>query len=137
MSRLPRRRVLLFWLAAPVVLPVVVSACAAGAVASDPSVALQQVPGGDPERGQQAIVAYGCGACHTIPGVPGAIGRVAPSLDGWGTRTSILGLAPNTPQELIRWIRDPEAFRPGTTMPQIGVSEEDARQIAAYLLTLK
>jgi len=81
--------------------------------------------------------AYGCGACHSIPGVPGATGRVAPPLTDWGSRTTILGLMPNTPERLVQWIVDPEALRPGTTMPAIGVSREDALQMAAYLYTLR
>jgi cytochrome c1 len=81
--------------------------------------------------------AYGCGACHSIPGVPGATGRVAPPLTDWGSRTTILGLMPNTPERLVQWIVDPESLRPGTTMPAIGVSREDALQMAAYLYTLR
>ena len=113
---------------------VAVSACAAGASAtSSPA----QVPGGSPERGRQMLGAYGCGACHSIPGVPGATGRVAPPLTDWGSRTTILGLMPNTPERLVQWIVDPESLRPGTTMPAIGVSREDALQMAAYLYTLR
>ena len=116
---------------------VVVSACAAGVAASGSRAPAQMVPGGDPERGRQVLQAYGCGSCHTIPGVAGATGRVAPPLNDWGTRTTILGLVPNTPEQLIQWIRAPETLRSGTTMLNVGVTEEDARQMAAYLYTLR
>jgi cytochrome c len=97
----------------------------------------QSVTDADPERGRQLIYAYGCGACHTIPGVPAATARVAPPLIDWGTRTSILGLVPNTPERLVDWIVAPESLRPGTTMPNVGVSREDAQQMAAYLYSVR
>jgi cytochrome c2 len=114
-----------------------VSACTPGLSLLGAPGPARPVAGGDPERGRQLIVAYGCGACHTIPGVPGANGRVAPPLIDWGTRTTILGLAPNTPERLVDWIVAPESLRPSTTMPDIGVSREDAQQIAAYLYSLR
>jgi cytochrome c len=113
---------------------IALSGCAVGASATDPS---QRVPGGDAERGRQALAAYGCGACHTIPGVPAANARVAPPLVDWGSRTTILGLVPNTPERLVEWIVDPRSLRPGTTMPTIGVGREDALHMAAYLYTLR
>jgi cytochrome c2 len=116
---------------------VMLTACAAGATARGSPEPSQQVPGGDPERGREVIVASGCGACHTIPGVPGATARVAPPLIDWGTRTTIVGLVPNTPERLVQWIMDPAELRPGTTMPTVGVSREDALQMAAYLYTLR
>lgn len=95
------------------------------------------VPGGEPERGQRALRAYGCGACHMVPGVPGADGLVGPPLIKWAHRSYIAGQLPNTPANLVRWIRDPQAVEPGTAMPDLGVTEDDARDIAAYLYTLK
>jgi cytochrome c len=112
---------------------VAVAGCAAGASTAGTA---PRVPGGDPERGRQLVQAYGCGACHTIPGVPAATGRVAPELNGWGTRTTILGLAPNTPERLVQWIVDPRSLRSDTTMPNVGASREDALHMAAYLYTL-
>ncbi len=93
--------------------------------------------GGDPEHGRAAIESYRCGACHTIPGVTGAEGRVAPPLDFFSRRTFVGGEVPNTPDNLVRWIRDPKSIEAGTAMPTLGVSEQDARDIAAYLYTLK
>lgn len=81
--------------------------------------------------------AYGCGACHTIPGVPGARGLVGPSLSGFARRQSIAGQVANTGEFLVRWISVPQAIKPGTAMPNLGVSEARARDIAAYLYTLR
>jgi cytochrome c len=95
------------------------------------------VPGGDPGRGQQAIQRYGCGACHAIPGVPGGRGAVGPPLAGIGSRAIIAGRIGNTPENLVRWIESPQAIEPGTAMPELGVTEAEARDIAAYLYTLR
>ncbi len=102
-----------------------------------PSGVARQVPGGDAARGKEAIVRYGCGACHTIPGVSGATALVAPSLADFGERAYIAGWVPNTPDNLVRWVQDPPAMKPGTPMPNLGVTPADARDIAAYLYTLR
>ncbi|MHB1414518.1 MAG: c-type cytochrome [Chloroflexota bacterium] len=94
------------------------------------------VPGGNPTAGQAAIQKYGCGSCHVIPGVAGANGSVGPSLAGFATKSTIAGTVPNTPDNLIKWIMNPQAVKPGTTMPNLGVTQTDARDIAAYLYTL-
>ena len=92
---------------------------------------------GDPERGRSAISQYGCGACHTIPGVAGADGTVGPPLARFAQRDYIAGELRNTPENLVRWIQDPPAVEPRTAMPNLGVTEADAHDIAAYLYTLK
>ena len=100
--------------------------------------AVQTVPGGDPGRGRQAIVAFGCGSCHTIAGVPGANGKVGPTLDASLAQHSfIAGRLPNNPTDLISWIMNPQAVSPGTDMPDMGVPVLTARDIAAYLYSLK
>lgn len=95
------------------------------------------VPGGSPDRGKDAIETYGCGSCHTIPGVSIATGTVGPPLMFWSRRTYIAGEVPNTPDFLVRWIEVPQAIEPGTAMPNLGVPEQAARDIAAYLYTLR
>jgi cytochrome c len=95
-----------------------------------------RVPGGDPERGRLAIQKYGCEYCHRIPGVEGVQEIVAPPLDAWAERRYIAGKLPNEADNLILWIVDPHAVEPGTAMPNLGVSESEARDIAAYLYTL-
>lgn len=97
----------------------------------------QDVPGGDPGQGRQAIARYGCGSCHEIAGVAGADGKVGPPLTGIADRQYIAGMLPNTPENLVHWIRDPQAVVPGNVMPDMGVTEPDARDIAAYLYTLR
>ena len=93
--------------------------------------------GGDPVRGELAIRQYGCYTCHTIPGIRGADAVVGPPLDRMGLRMYIAGERPNTPDNLVQWIRAPESVHPRTAMPNTGVTEEDARHIAAYLYTLR
>jgi cytochrome c len=91
------------------------------------------VPGGDIEAGREAIIAYGCGSCHTISGIPEANAYVGPPLNEYERRHYIAGNLPNTADNLIFWIQFPQSVEPGTAMPNMGVSETDARNIAAYL----
>jgi cytochrome c2 len=93
--------------------------------------------GGDPVRGQQLLAQYQCGACHAIPEVPGARGNTGPALDGFGRRSYIAGSIPNQPEQLQRWLADPPSMKPGTLMPNLGITPAEARDMAAYLATLK
>ena len=93
--------------------------------------------GGDPDRGKSAVQKYGCGACHTIPGIPGAYATVGPPLTQMGSRNYIAGVMKNTPENLIQWIQNPPAVDPKTAMPHLGISESDARDVAAFIYTLK
>ena len=88
--------------------------------------------------GQMLIAQKGCGACHTVPGVAGANGVIGPSLAGVASRTSLAGGAvPNTsPDDLKRWVLNPPAVKPGTSMPNLGLSDDEATKIVAYLETL-
>lgn len=94
------------------------------------------VAGGNPARGEQAIRRYGCGACHRIPGIAAARGTVGPTLDAMPQRTYIGGVAINSPENLVRWIENPQSVDPVTAMPNLGVAPQDARDIASYLYTL-
>jgi cytochrome c2 len=93
--------------------------------------------GGDAHRGRQLIQQYRCGACHTIPGVEDANGLVGPPLLWWGRRTYIGGELPNKPENLVRWLESPKSVEPGTAMPTLGLTEQQARDVAAYLYTLR
>ena len=93
--------------------------------------------GGDPARGKAAIDRYGCTACHSIPGIAGPKGMVGPSLEHFGSRAYIAGKFANNPETLIKWLQNPPAFDPNTAMPNMGITEPDSRDIAAYLYTLK
>lgn len=95
-----------------------------------------EVPSGDPGRGAQLINRYGCGSCHTVPGVKGADGLVGPPLTKFGSRSYIAGELVNSGPNLQRWIENPQAIEPGNAMPDLGVTPEDAQDIAAYLFTL-
>jgi cytochrome c1 len=91
------------------------------------------ITGGDAVAGKVAIGKFGCGSCHVIPGVERARGLVGPPLTDFAWRAYIAGRAPNTPRNLEAWIRVPDSVEPGTAMPTLGVSQEEARDIAAYL----
>lgn len=96
-----------------------------------------EVPGGDPQRGRVAIGRYGCGSCHTIPGAGNARGRVGPLLIDYQRQGLIAGRLPNMPHHLVSWIQHPQTYLPGTAMPNLGVPEGDARDIASYLYNAK
>jgi len=93
--------------------------------------------GGSPDRGATLIRSYGCGTCHTVPRVPGAHATVGPNLQGIASRAYIAGVLPNVPNNMVRWIQNPQAVDEKTAMPNLNVSSRDARDIAAYLYTLK
>ncbi len=90
---------------------------------------------GDPARGKVALTQYACRACHMIPGVTGSEVYVGRPLDGLARRPFIAGTLPNNQDNLVKWIRNPRQVDPLTAMPVLGVSEADARDMAAYLLT--
>jgi cytochrome c2 len=92
-----------------------------------------RIEGGDVARGRALTYAKGCGACHVIDGVPDARGVVGPSLAGFAQRTMIAGRFPNAPRTLIPWLMDPPAMNAGTGMPNLGLDEAQARDVAAYL----
>ncbi|MFO7654199.1 MAG: c-type cytochrome [Candidatus Krumholzibacteriia bacterium] len=92
------------------------------------------VPGGDPEQGARAMLRHGCQACHVIDGLREATGRVGPKLEDIEHQIYLGGVLPNSPRNMSLWIQDPPEFSPATAMPDLGVSEADARHIAAYLL---
>jgi cytochrome c2 len=91
------------------------------------------VSASDPRQGRRAILKYGCSACHVIGGIRGATGRVGPKLKEIGEQIYIGGVVPNTPDNLMQWIRTPRDFSPETAMPELDVSGQDARDIAGYL----
>jgi cytochrome c1 len=101
------------------------------------SFAARQVPGGNARNGRNFMEAAGCGSCHMIPGVANARGMVGPSLEHFAQRSFIAGEAPNTAQNLVKWIVDPQSIEPHTAMPNLGVTQAEARDIAAYLYRLR
>ena len=93
--------------------------------------------GGNAKRGVTSIHEYGCGSCHTIPGVMDARSKVGPDLSGVASRVYIAGVLTNSPDHMVDWIRNPQGIDDKTAMPNLGVNARDARDIAAYLYTLR
>jgi len=99
--------------------------------------AAQLTGGGNAQAGIAAIRKYGCSGCHTIRGIEEARGLVGPPLDRFAYRVYIAGKLPNTPGNLMHWIQKPQEVVPNNAMPDMGVTEHDSRDIAAYLYTLR
>jgi cytochrome c len=94
----------------------------------------REVALGDADHGRELFVGYGCGACHQLSGVRQAVGHVGPRLDGLAEQRIIAGALPNTPERVAAFIQDPPAHVPGTGMPNVGVTPDDAADLAAFLL---
>lgn len=109
-----------------------ISGCTGGRFTRPYTVAMGGYPGG----GRQVIEKYRCGSCHTIPGIPAAHGVVGPPLNFMASRTMIAGNFPNNPANLVHWIMAPQSMKPNTAMPELGLTEKEARDAAAYLETL-
>jgi putative membrane protein len=117
-------------------LAVLLAPVAAGCESSERRYA-EEITHGRAAAGKKAIQRYGCGSCHQIPGISGAESLVGPSLERIASRVYIAGQLVNEPNAMIAWIRDPRHLRSPTAMPTLGVTEQDGRDIAAYLYTLK
>jgi cytochrome c2 len=106
-------------------------------IARRTTVEAEALTGGDVEAGRTAVKTYGCNACHTIPGVADTRGLVGPPLTQIANRIYIAGVLTNTPDNLVEWIQNPPRVDPRTAMPNLGVDQTAARDIAAYLYTLR
>jgi cytochrome c len=93
----------------------------------------EPLTGGNPRIGQQLIARYGCAACHQIKGIAHSDSKVGPSLKEIRDSSYVGGVAPNSADNLMRWIMHPRAMSPNTAMPELGVTNTEARDIAAYL----
>ena len=111
----------------PIALAASVTACAPPELAA----------AGNPERGALALKAADCGACHVIPGISGARGRIGPTLAGFGRRGYVAGQFPNDTVMVVLWIQDPPALKPTTAMPALGIEPAVALDMAAYLEKLQ
>jgi cytochrome c len=103
---------------------------------AQPTTRLKPAPNvaGDPENGRRLFVARGCGGCHTLETSDGATGLVGPRLTNVVLRPTLAGEAiQTTPENLARWIMDPPAMKPGTAMPKLGLTEQEAQDVAAFL----
>jgi len=117
--------------AAALSLPLGLGACA------DKTDAPRPIAGAEAARGLAVIERVGCAACHRVPGVDWPKGTVGGSLAGFADRSLIAGRLPNQPDVLVRWLRDAPSLSPETGMPPMPISDADARDVAAYLYTLK
>jgi cytochrome c len=86
-----------------------------------------------PARGKRLLSIYGCASCHQIKGLSGNPGSLGPSLENWSKRKYIIGHYPNLTKYLIKWIADPKSMDASTAMPDLGVSDSEARDMASYL----
>jgi cytochrome c1 len=91
---------------------------------------------GDPAAGRIVITRQACGSCHSIPGIELANGLIGPALAHFASRQMIAGAMPNTPPNLAAFLRSPQSVVKGGAMPDMGLSSGEARDAAAYLLTL-
>ncbi|HEX8619385.1 MAG TPA: c-type cytochrome [Thermoanaerobaculia bacterium] len=125
---------------APFLLLVVSLACNGRDEAAAPRPRAAATPAANPEaaQGQQLIRQYGCNVCHVVPGIDGAQGSLGPSLAGIASRPTLSEAAvPNTPANLAQFVQNPASLNPQTSMPPVGISDDESRAIAAYLMTLK
>jgi cytochrome c len=114
-------------LAAAAVIGIALSACS-GSMQRN-----LRVASGSERSAPELMRQYGCPACHTIPHVPGAVGKVGPSLESLDHRSFLAGVLQNTPENLRNWIMHPQHYEPGTAMPEMGVTSPDAERIAEFL----
>ena len=117
-------------------LPILLVAMPALCACADDRAYNPEVSQGDPQRGRAALAEFECGVCHVIPGVTGARGTVGPPLGSMRRNVYIAGKFPNTPDTLVRFIVDAPALAPETAMPNVGVAEQQARDMAAYLYSV-
>lgn len=125
----PRLRKCWAPLIAPLAISGLLAGCGGGGGETPPGL-------GDPAQGRIVVVREACGSCHAIPGVPQADGVAGPPLTHFAERTVVAGVLPNRPDELVLWLRAPQRVVPGNAMPDMGLSERQARDVAAFLYTL-
>ena len=127
----------LVWLAALLILSIAVAAIAGGTIYFQTRQAARTqadaMTGGNAKVGRATIARYGCAGCHVIPGIAGANGKVGPDLTGVGRRSELAGKLSNNPAAMVRWLMHPQTISPGSGMPEQGVGEADARDMAAFL----
>jgi cytochrome c2 len=115
----------------PIPAALIAAAALAGCAPAAPNIV------GDPRAGAIVIARSSCGSCHIIPGIALADGRVGPSLAGFGGRMLIAGTLPNQAPNMILWLRHPQQVRPNDVMPETGLTDGQARDVAAYLYELR
>lgn len=117
--------------------PVLAAVCTFALAACGKQGDAPRIAGGDAKVGKKLVEQYQCGSCHAIPDVAAARGTTGPNLEGFGRRSYVAGRFPNDADALTRWLVNPPAMKPGTLMPDLGISTDDARHMAAFLYTLR
>jgi cytochrome c1 len=120
-----------------IVLLVLSAAIVSSACGSRVEKEAETMTGGSVARGRTAIDKYGCGACHTIPGIGNATATVGPPLTNIAVRGFLGGHLVNTPENMRKWLQHPQQIDPKNAMPEMGITDQDARDISAYLYTLR
>jgi cytochrome c oxidase subunit 2 len=93
-------------------------------------------PTGLAAEGKAIFTRSACVGCHTIRGVSTSV--LGPDLTTFGSRRTLAaGILPNTPETVAAWLKNPPALKPAAKMPALGLTDDQARAVAAYLLSLK
>jgi cytochrome c len=92
---------------------------------------------GDPVNGKKLVQQYGCVSCHDIPNVSGPRGTVGPPLTHIASQQFLAGKLQNTPENMMKWLQNPQAIDPANAMPNLGLTPSESRDITAFLYTLK
>lgn len=105
---------------------------------SEPAIGTASVAqGGNAAEGKRLVGKYACNSCHVIPGIEGPKGSLGPSLEHLATRPTVGGKLANTPENLARWLQNPQAIDPDNSMPNLGILPQESRDLAAFLSTLR
>lgn len=112
------------------------AACATLAACDGPPDRTPTLGDADSQRGRRLVMQHGCTACHAFPDVAWPRGTLGPSLEDFGRQGLIAGRLPNQPGVLMAFVRDAPSLVPGTAMPAFVMSDQDARDVTAYLVQL-
>lgn len=121
------------WLVGLIGLALVITSC--GLVNRDD--ARVEATGGEIQRGRELARTHGCVVCHSIPGISSVGNGYGPDLDGFPDNRLIAGSLENTPENLLAFLMAPGDMVPGTSMPSVGITEDEARDIASWLYSLE
>jgi cytochrome c1 len=115
----------------------IVTVCTGLAACDGPPDRTPTVGDVDLGNGRRLVVDKGCAACHTFPDVAWPRGGLGPDLHNFGSQGLIAGQLPNQPGVLMQFVRNAPAYVPGTAMPAIPMSDQESRDVTAYLLQLR
>lgn len=89
------------------------------------------------ERGRRAMYQHACLGCHEVPGLTQSPVHIGPSLDGMARRQRIAGVLDNTPDNMAQWLLHTQRIKPNSAMPTMDMTEPTARDMAAFLESLR